>query len=35
MLGPILVIFEICQFLMIQGPFEVFSMKEQSLPLLV
>ena len=44
MLGPILVIFEICQFLMIPGPFEyfsengwshkikVFSMKERSLP---
>ena len=44
MLGPILVIFEICQFLTIPGPFEyfpengwsqkikVFSMKEQSLP---
>ena len=43
-LGPILVIFEICQFLTIPGPFEyfsengwsqkfkVFSMKEQSLP---
>ena len=43
-LGPILVIFEICQFLMIPGPFEyfsengwsqkikVFSMKERSLP---
>ena len=43
-LGPILVIFEICQFLMIPGPFEYFSengwsqkikvflMKEQSLP---
>ena len=43
-LGPILVIFEICQFLMIPGPFEyflengwsqkikVFSMKEWSLP---
>ena len=42
-LGPILLIFEICQFLMIPGPFEyfsengwsqkikVFSMKEQSL----
>ena len=24
-LGPILVIFEICQFLMIPGPFEYFS----------
>ena len=45
-LGPILVIFEICQFLTIPGPFEyfsengwshkikVFSMKEQSLPLI-
>ena len=44
MLGPILVIFEICQFLTIPRPFEyfsenewsqkikVFSMKEQSLP---
>ena len=44
MLGPILVIFEICQFLTIPGPFEyfsengwsqkikVFSMKERSLP---
>ena len=43
-LGPILVIFEICQFLTIPGPFEYFSengwsqkikvflMKEQSLP---
>ena len=43
-LGPILVIFEICQFLMISGPFEYFSengwsqkikvflMKERSLP---
>ena len=43
-LGPILVIFEICQFLTIPGPFEyfsengwsqkikVFSMKERSLP---
>ena len=43
-LGPILVIFEICQFLTIPGPFEyfsenrwsqkikVFSMKEQLLP---
>ena len=43
-LGPILVIFEICQFLMIPGPFEYFSengwsqkikvflMKERSLP---
>ena len=43
-LGPILVIFEICQFLAIPGPFEyfsengwsqkikVFSMKERSLP---
>ena len=43
-LGPILVTFEICQFLMIAGPFEyfsknglsqkikVFSMKEQSSP---
>ena len=43
-LGPILVIFEICQFMMIPGPFEyfsenwwsqkikVFSMKERSLP---
>ena len=46
-LGPILVIFEICQFLTIPGPFEyfsengwsqkikVFSMKERSLPLLL
>ena len=46
-LGPILVIFEICQFLTIPGPFEyfsengwpqkikVFSMKEQSLPPLI
>ena len=45
-LGPILVIFEICQFLMIPGPFEYFSengwsrkikvflMKERSLPLI-
>ena len=44
-LGPILVIFEICEFLMIPGTFEnfsengwsqkikVFSMKERSLPL--
>ena len=44
MLGPILVIFEICQFLKIPGPFEyfsengwsqkikVFSMKERLLP---
>ena len=44
-LGPILVIFEVCQFLTIPGRFEyfsengwsqkikVFSMKEQSLPL--
>ena len=43
-LGPILIIFEICQFLAIPGPFEyfsengwsqkikVFSMKERSLP---
>ena len=43
-LGPILVIYEICQFLTIPGPFEYFSengwshkikvlsMKEQSLP---
>ena len=43
-LGPIVVIFEICQFLTIPGPFEyfsengwsqkikVFSMKERSLP---
>ena len=43
-LGPILVIFEICHYLAIPGPFEyfsengwsqkikVFSMKEQSLP---
>ena len=43
-LGPILVIFEICKFLMIPGPFEyflengcsqkikVFLMKERSLP---
>ena len=46
-LGPILVIFEICQFLTIPGPFEyfsengwsqkikVFSMKELSLPPLI
>ena len=46
-LGPILVIFEICQFLMIAGPFEyfsknglsqkikVFSMNERSLPPLI
>ena len=27
MLGPILVIFEICQFLTIPGPFEYFSEK--------
>ena len=45
-LGPILVFFEICHFLAIPGPFEyfsengcaqkikVFSMKEQSLPLI-
>ena len=47
MLGPILVIFEICQFLTIPEPFEyfsengwsqkikVFSMKERSLPPLI
>ena len=46
-LGPILVIFEICQFLTIPGPFEyfsengwsqkikVFSMKEQLVPTLI
>ena len=46
-LGPILVTFEICQFLTIPGPFEyfsengwsqkikVFSMKERSLPTLL